>query len=344
MAKKNYNQMSFITSYVEKRKINDSFFKKINVIINWEKLSKKLEKYYNKGTSVSGRKAYPGLLLFKKSLLQTWYGLSDYQIESQVNDRISFMRFCGLRFEDEVPDHSALCRFRKILNQTKAYEPLLNEINSQLKDSGILVKKGVIVDASITPTLNKPKGKKMFEVKDQNPPKLKEVKKKGVDEEANWTRKGGKLSYGYKKHYMCDAKTSFVLSVCTSAANEHDSIYMQDCIEKAKILPGSRVYADKGYCGSPNSEKLAAKRLKDGIQRKNVRGKKLNEREKHRNKLISKIRYKVERIFGGIKKWFKAGICRYIGKEKTHGQHVLEALCYNIKIAPGVFASNLEKR
>ncbi len=57
---------------------------------------------------------------------------------------------------------------------------------------------------------------------------------------------------------------------------------------------------------------------------------------KKRNKILSKTRYKVERIFGGIKKWFKSGLCRYIGEVKTHGQHVLEAICYNIKISPGV--------
>ena len=58
------------------------------------------------------------------------------------------------------------------------------------------------------------------------------------------------------------------------------------------------------------------KGYKDGIQRKYVRGKKLKEREKRRNILISKVMYKVERIFGGIKKWFKSGICRYVGKVK----------------------------
>jgi IS5 family transposase len=39
------------------------------------------------------------------TLLQTWYNLSDYGIEEQVNDTLSSMRFCGLRLEDDVPDH-----------------------------------------------------------------------------------------------------------------------------------------------------------------------------------------------------------------------------------------------
>ena len=204
MGKLIYNQMSFITPYVEKRKIKDNFFRQIDSIIDWNKISKTLVKYYVKGESVSGRKSYPALLLFKITLLQTWYGLSDYEVENQVNDRISFMKFCGLRFEDNVPDHSVICRFRKELTNIKAHEELLNAINKQLESHSILVKQGAIIDASITPTERKPKGKKEFEITDEDPPKLKPLRKKGVDEEGSWTKKSGKLYYGYKKHYLCD--------------------------------------------------------------------------------------------------------------------------------------------
>jgi transposase, IS5 family len=54
------------------------------------------------------------------TLLQTWYNLSDYGIEEQVNDTLSFIRFCGLQLEDDVPDHSVVCRFRKALNHSGA--------------------------------------------------------------------------------------------------------------------------------------------------------------------------------------------------------------------------------
>ncbi len=175
--------MSFITPYVEKRKIKDNFFRQIDSIIDWDKISKILEKYYVKGESVSGRKSYPALLLFKISLLQTWYGLSDYEVENQVNDRISFMKFCGLRFEDDVPDHSTICRFRKVLTDKKAHEKLLNAINKQLENHSILIKQGAIIDASIIPTERKSKGKKAFEITNEEPPKLKRLNKKGVDEE-----------------------------------------------------------------------------------------------------------------------------------------------------------------
>ena len=326
--------MSFTSAYVAKRKVNDKFLTQIQEIANWERIEKILEKYYNKGLSATGRESYPALLLFKMVLLQTRKGLSDYQIETQVNDRLSFMKFCGLRLEDEVPDHSAICRFRKALTKSNGYESLLNEINTQLETHSILVKKGTIIDASITPTPRKPKGKKEYEISiESREASLKEKPKPGVDGEASWTKKGGRLHYGYKKHYLCDKETSLVLSVATSTAKDHDSKYMENCLSKVELPSRSEVLADKGYYGEPNEEILKDKNLRSRIQSKAVRGKPLSYWSKKRNKLIGKERYNVERIFGGIKRWFNSGYSRYVGKLKTHSQHVIEAISYNLKIS-----------
>ena len=197
---KSYNQMSFTSAYVSRRNLNDQFLPQIEKVINWKRIEKILEKYYNKGTSVTGRKSYPPLLLFKIVLLQTWNGLSDYQVETQINDRLSFMKFCGLRLEDEVPDHSVICRFRKALSEQNGYEELLEELNTQFERHGILVKKGAIVDASITPSPRKPKGKKEYEIsKETIEPTLKEKPKSGVDREASWTKKGASFIMAIKK-------------------------------------------------------------------------------------------------------------------------------------------------
>jgi len=108
--------MSFSTYYVEKRKTKKVFLQQINQLINWQPIIRVLERHYTPGQSAKGRKAYPPLVLLKMTLLQTWYNLSDYGVEEQVNDSLSCMRFCGLQLEDDVPDHSVVCRFRKALN------------------------------------------------------------------------------------------------------------------------------------------------------------------------------------------------------------------------------------
>lgn len=67
--------------------------------------------------SATGQPSYDGLLLFKMGLLQTWYGLSDYELEDRLNDSISFSKFCGLPLDRSAPDNSTLSRFRTELTQ-----------------------------------------------------------------------------------------------------------------------------------------------------------------------------------------------------------------------------------
>ena len=75
--------LSYTSYYVEKRKTKRVFHKQITQLINWDSLTHILEKYYPTGQSGKGRKAYPPLVLFKMTILQTWYNLSDYGVEER---------------------------------------------------------------------------------------------------------------------------------------------------------------------------------------------------------------------------------------------------------------------
>ena len=44
------------------------------------------------------------MVMFRMLVLQSLYNLSDEQVEYQVRDRLSFMRFLGLGIEDSIPD------------------------------------------------------------------------------------------------------------------------------------------------------------------------------------------------------------------------------------------------
>lgn len=81
-------------------------------------------------------------------------------------------------------------------------------------------------------------------------------------------------------------------------------------------------------------------KLKSRIMHKGVRGRKLTEREQRVNVAISKTRYKVERTFGSIHRWFHGGIARYVGLAKTHAQHIMEAIAYNLYRTSGIIVSN----
>jgi IS5 family transposase len=275
------------------------------------------------------------------------------------------MQFVGLTLEDEVPDNSVLSRFRTTLTQKNAYEPLMDLINGQLEAKGIVLKKGAIVDASITDSPRKPRGKKEYEqvATDREestattaitaqtttadnvdgslpaqPPFIEKIQSH-VDTEGAWVKKAGKLRYGYKKHAVTDEQ-GLVLAVVTTAANESDVQHLEDVVSKAKLPKGIRVRADKGYCSKSNRAYLGSQGLKDGIMHKAVRNKKLSGLQTLFNKIVSKVRYRVERTFGGMSRWFNAGTARYVGKAKTHTQHIMEGLAYNLYRSPGIVVLN----
>ncbi|XOD67511.1 MAG: transposase [Flavobacteriales bacterium Tduv] len=60
-----------------------------------------------------------------------------------------YIRFYGFRLEDQIPDHTPLCRFRNGIVAKNAYERLLKKIHKELEKHQAIVKTRVIVDDSI---------------------------------------------------------------------------------------------------------------------------------------------------------------------------------------------------
>lgn len=323
------------------RKIKSTFFNQIDILLDWNVISDTISRYYKKGKSATGKPSYDGLLLFKMCLLQTWYGLSDYEVEDRVNDSISFGYFCGLTIDQVAPDHSTLSRFRTAMTKSGAYESLFKEINQQLESHQIFVKKGAIVDASIIETPLRPRGKKAYSVeKEESKPKVDLPPR--VDKDAGWTKKRNKISYGYKKHHVTDEE-GLVLGVLTTPANVNEISNLEEVLDTADLPEDIPLKADKGYQSKKNEEILKKKKLKNRILKKARRGKPLTHWEKKFNKRISQTRFKVERTFGGIKRWFNGGVAKYRGIEKMHTQNLMEAICYNLYRSPGIIISNCKK-
>lgn len=328
------------------RKIKKTFFDQVNILLDWDKITKLIDKHYKKGNNVVGKPSYDGLLLFKMCLLQTWYGLSDYEVEDRVNDSISFGYFCGLTIDQVAPDHSTLSRFRTAMTKSGAYEKLFKEINRQLEAHQIIVKKGALVDASVVNTPLKPKGKAKHKVTEDRTD-LEEVKVEkdypdSVDKEASWLKKGGKYYYGYKKHYVTDEE-GLVLGVVTTKASVNEIGNLEQVLDAADLPENIPLKADKGYQSEKNTNLLKQRKIKNHILKKARKNKPLTDWEKRFNKLVGKTRYKVERTFGGIKRWFSGGEARYRGIAKMHTQNLMEAICYNLYRSPRIIASNYEK-
>ena len=357
MEKQQIQTMADVLISNRTRKIKNQFFSQVDTLIDWQPILKIINKFYKKTSSATGRPAYNGLVLFKICLLQTWYGLSDYEVEDRLNDSLSFSKFVGLPSEESSPDHSTISRFRSLMSKHKAYDTLLKEINNQLEKHQIIVKKGVLVDASVVETPHRPKSKPGYEIvedrqdeapsqenqeKEQKEKKYQKVHQPGVDTEGGWLKKGKKAMYGFKKHVVTDQE-GMVLGVVTTAANVNEISNLKEVLDNVELEAQTAVFADKGYQSEKNQEVLSKKRLKSRILHKSKRNKKISEREVNFNKACSKIRYKVERTFGSIKRWFNGGRARYRGQEKVHGQNVLESLAYNLYRSPGIVIANSTK-
>ena len=144
--KKEHSHYSFAEMAVINKGKN-SFLELVLKIVNWKKIEEILSGQVK--SSNIGASSYSNLFLFKIVLLQSWYGLSDPVMEEQLNDRISFIRFLGISLDSPTPDHSTISRYRTFLMSNKIYEVLFSEINTQLQNSNLMVKNGVIVDASV---------------------------------------------------------------------------------------------------------------------------------------------------------------------------------------------------
>ncbi len=279
----------------------------INNSINWPNIKSILMSHYIVGTSSEGADAYPPLLLFKCLILQKWFHIdSDPELESQINDRISFKKFLGLSFSDPSPDHSTFSRFRKRLSK-EAMDQINSEILRQFENQGLTINEGVAIDARLVKSASRPISNKEIkkQQKKRNTPEGKLDKngkpvKFSRDMESNWTVKNNEPHYGLKEHASVDVHHGFILATTLTPSSVNDTNLLQYCTAFSRHTKQSieKVYADKGYAGLPNREFLAENKIADGIMRKNSTTATLTEYEIERNKKISKVRYIVEQYFG----------------------------------------------
>ena len=157
----------------------------------------------------------------------------------------------------------------------------------------------------------------------------------GVDSEARWIKKAGKTRYGYNKHHVTDTE-GMVIGRLTTPANVNEIANLEEDLATSELPEHLHIYADKGYRSAKNEELLKAKKLKSRILHKAKKGNPLTEREKLRNKLIGKTRFKVERTFAGITRWFNSTCARNRGILKMHTQNLIEAIAYNLYRSAGI--------
>ncbi len=292
---------------------------------------KKLQKRTRK--SNAGRKPYDVILMFKLLVLQSLYNLSDEQVEFQVRDRLSFMRFLGLSLEDRIPDATTLWLFRESLIEQGLIEPLFKQFNHYLDEQGYEARKGQIIDATIVPVPKQRnsreenqaiKAGEIPENWEEQPNKLGQK-----DTQARWTKKHNKSYYGYKNHVDIDNQHKLIRRYRTTDASVHDSQVLGELIDPDNS--NADVWADSAYRSQETERELKSNGYRSHIHHKGKRNQPLSEHKQVVNQKRSAIRARVEHVFGYQENSMGGKLIRTIGLARASAKIGLMNLGYNMK-------------
>ena len=268
----------------------------------------------------AGAKPYDVVLLFKILILQRYYGLGDSQVEYQILDRTSFKNFLGIETGDKVPDEKTVWSFRERVTKTGLVEELFEQFTSFLEAQELLFNEGQMIDASFTVaprqrnTREENKKIKKGEGDDLWNDKLNKKKHKDID--ARWTKKNGETFYGYKNHAKVDTKSKFINTYTVTDASVHDSQTLDNLLtEKDK---DQDLYADSAYTGEEQDKIIEKYEMKNKVHEKGYRNRPLTDEQKASNTKKSKIRARVEHVFGFMKQSTQGLVLKSIASIKKY--------------------------
>lgn len=306
----------------------------ISDVVDFELFRSVLEKKLlntNKKSN-AGAKPFDVVMMFKILILQRYYGLGDSQVEYQILDRTSFKVFLGLETGDKVPDEKTVWSFRERVTKTGLVTELFDKFILFLEQKELIFNEGQLIDASFTVAPRqrntREENKKIKENKGDELWNDKPNKKKHKDIDARWTKKNGENIYGYKNHAKVDTKSKFVNTYTVTDASVHDSQALDDLLtEKDK---GQDLHADSAYTGKEQDKIIEKYEMENKVHQKGYRNKPLTEQQKENNTEKSKIRARVEHVFGFMEQSMKGLVLKSVGIARATGIIGLINLTYNL--------------
>lgn len=307
---------------------------RLGEVIEWEAFRASLATVHEKPRkSKAGRKTHDVILMFKMLILQQLYNISDDELEYQVNDRLSFMRFLGLEIGDTVPDATSVWLFRKQLRELGLIESLFEQFDRYLRVHGYQAKGGQIVDATLIPVPKQHQRKEETEQLEQGeiPVEWTEHPKRFEqrDLEARWTKKHGKSYFGYKSHISIDVEYGFIRRYAVTDAAVHDSQMLGQLLDDENETDD--LWADSAYRSETIEAVLELLQFESHIHERAYRNRPLSEQQQADNRDRSSVRAKVEHVFGNWIMTMGGKLVRSIGLDAVSAQLGLKHLTYNFK-------------
>jgi IS5 family transposase len=273
----------------------DVFLDTMERIVPWAQLCAIIEPHYPKRGN--GRPPIGLERMLRIHFVQHWFNLADFACEEALYDSAGLRRFVGIDLGREaVPDATTLLKFRHLLEKHKLGEQLFAEVGRVLQSSGMTLKTGTIVDATIIAAPSSTKNSKQER-----------------DPEMHQTRKGKQWYFGMKLHIGVDSQSGLTHSAVVTAANIHDKHPLPDLLHGRE----RRVYGDSAYASQKVLIHGKAPKAKDFTNQRTRRSSEIDEVERSKNRNKSKIRSRVEHVFAVVKRLWGFTKVRYRGLAKN---------------------------
>jgi IS5 family transposase len=304
---------------------------RLDAVVDWERFRPLLDATLDKpARGPGGRPAHDRLKMFKALLVQRFYNLSDEQTEYQINDRLSFQQFIGWTLADKIPDANTLWDFREALIEAGAFEKLFALFDEQLRARGLLAQPGKLVDASFVdvPRQRNTRDENAMIKSGGTPAEWAEqpAKQRQKDVDARWTKKNDERHYGYKNHVKADVKSKLIEQYAVTDASVHDSQVLEPLVNGTE----GAVYADSAYRSAEAETMLAQKEVTSQIHERAYRNRPLSDEQKESNRQKSKVRARIEHVFGYMSQSMKGFYLRYIGGRRNAAAIGFINLIYNL--------------
>lgn len=288
-----------------------AFLEEMNQVVPWRELCRGIEPHYPKPGN--GRPAIGLERMLRIYFVQQWFNLSDPGVEEALYDSHAVREFVGIDLGQEAaPDETTVCKFRHLLEEHRLGGEMLETVNLHLQQKGVRITTGTIVDATIIHAPSSTKNR------DQQ-----------RDPEMRSTQKGREWHFGMKAHVGVDSKTKMIHSAAATAANVHDSQVLPELLHGKE----TRVWGDSGYMGQRKVIRSCAPRAQDHTQRRSRQRGVVNEIERAKNRMKSRIRSRVEHVFGVMKLKFGFTKVRYRGLAKNTNRLFTTCALVNLFIA-----------
>lgn len=279
------------------------------------------------GYSGFGRPPHDAVLMFKILVLQRYYDLSEEQTEFQILDRRSFQQFLGLEGGGKVPDKNSIWDFKERLGEDGA-RGLFERFDDYLREAGLMARGGKIVDASF---VDVPRQRNTREENDEikaggEPGGWDEKKRRHKDTDARWAKKGDERHFGYKNHAKVARTTKLIAAFEVTDASVHDSQRFEALLDPST---DSGAWGDSAYRSAESAAMLKEKGIRNHVHERAYRNRPLTDGQKERNTAKSRVRARVEHVFGFMAT-MGADRLRTIGIKRARRGIGIANLVYNL--------------